>query len=81
MYLLNHSLHPSDAFADLLDDPILLAACYSLYPSHLACLPDHADPLIYSEMLVIIIGAIPLHLVLELKQISPSGKFNSAGDE
>jgi hypothetical protein len=81
MYPLNQCLHPSDAFAEILDDPFLLTASYSLYPSHLACLPDHPDPLVYSEMLVIVIRAIPLHLVLELKQIPPSGEFNPAGQE
>jgi hypothetical protein len=81
VYLLNHYLHPSDAFADLLDDSFLLTGSHALYPSHLTCLPDHPDPLIYSEMLVIVIGAIPLHLVLQLKQVPPSGEFNPTGYE
>ena len=81
MNSLNQCLHPSEASAEIFDDLILLSACYAFDPSHLACLPDHPDPLIYSEMLVIVIGSIPLHLVLKLKKVPPSGEFNPAGNE
>lgn len=81
MYPLKHHLHPPDASAYLLDYALLLPASHGLYPSHLACLPDHPDPLIYGEMLVVVISAIPLHLVLQLKQVPPSGEFHPTGDE
>jgi hypothetical protein len=81
MYPLHHRLHPPYASADLLDHALLLPGSHGLYPSHLACLPDHPDPLMYGEMFVVVIRAVPLHLVLQLEQVPPPGEFHPSGDE